>query len=180
MFTKNWYKLIAANCFGGESAKSWDIITFAGTTSTSTTTGWNKVDIAWQSGSGYPYLRRIVLNTSGKSQGGVVIGSGRMQPTLNDYKLESIILSDSLTASSTLTRIKNNGYVTQTALITITNGGTSDVTIGEIGLLMNTSTSTADSACVLLERTVLDTPVTIPAGGVGQVTYTVQFNYPTT
>ena len=32
---------------------------------------------------------------------------------------------------------------------------------------------------IWVERTVLETPVTIPAGGVGQVTYTIRMNYPT-
>lgn len=29
-----------------------------------------------------------------------------------------------------------------------------------------------------INRTVFDTPVTIAAGGVGQVTYTIRMNYP--
>jgi hypothetical protein len=180
MFTKNWYKLIAANCFGEDSAKSWGVVTFTGATSTNTTGAWANMDMGISSGSKYPALNRVALTTSTKQQGGVAIGSGRTPATLNDYKLESMILNSSLSASTVVNKTKEDGRVTLTSLITITNGDTSDITIGEVGAFMNTSISSADSACVLLERTVLDTPVTIPAGGVGQVTYTVQFNYPTT
>ena len=69
--------------------------------------------------------------------------------------------------------------LTITALYTITNTGSSAFTIGELGLIAATYTNVSTNSKCLVERTVLDTPVTIPAGGIGQVEYTITFNYPT-
>lgn len=59
--------------------------------------------------------------------------------------------------------------------MTITNNNETDITIGEVGIVYQTGSSYS----VLFERTVLESPITIPAGGVGQVTYTIRMNYPT-
>lgn len=61
-----------------------------------------------------------------------------------------------------------------------TTTGDSAISIGEIGLIASSSNSytTADYKA-LYERTVLDTPVTIEAGGVGIVNYSIKLQYPT-
>lgn len=58
------------------------------------------------------------------------------------------------------------------------NTSSADVTIREIGYYACYDGNTKNSR-VLLDRTLLDTPVTIPAGSIGQVVYTITFNYPT-
>ena len=66
------------------------------------------------------------------------------------------------------------------AVYTITNNNAEEITIREVALhvLFYRTTSGSTNGCVI-DRTVLDTPVTIPAGGVGQVEYTITFNLPT-
>lgn len=63
-----------------------------------------------------------------------------------------------------------------TVKYTITNESTVNFDIKCISVFC-TPDSTAAHVC-LIERTLLDTPVTIPVGGVGQVTYTICFTYP--
>ena len=65
-------------------------------------------------------------------------------------------------------------YHEGSAVLTITNNNATDITIGEVGIVYQGSNTAA-----LLERTVLDSPITIPAGGVSQITYTIRMNYPT-
>jgi hypothetical protein len=71
-----------------------------------------------------------------------------------------------------------NGATT-TVVYTITNTGTDAFTIGEIGVIgyMNTKHNSKTRYYIeyfLWDRTVLETPVTIEPGGVGQVTYTLR------
>ena len=70
-----------------------------------------------------------------------------------------------------------------TATYTITNNGSEAVTIAEVAIMARILTdangSNAAATLQLWERTVLDYPVTIPAGGIGQVTYTVRMDWPT-
>lgn len=74
--------------------------------------------------------------------------------------------------------VDDNG-ITMPWIYTITNSSATDITIAEVGLwgYINYAASSMENA--LLERTVLDEPVTIPAGGIGMVTYSIRYNYPT-
>ena len=105
--------------------------------------------------------------------GGVVFGDGDTPATAEDYKLAGNIITG-ITANANLTRSINNGVAQIVAIYTIT--ASSEVTIKEIAAF---TTSGSSSSYYIVDRTVLDTPVTIPAGGVGQVVYTITFNYPT-
>ena len=123
------------------------------------------------------------LRNSLSAGGGVILGTGTTPPTLDDYMLSGDLIT-TFTSSSTI-NITNNPELNEaflTTIFTITNSGTDAFTIGEIGLIGNiksNNTGTSVSDMSLLERTVLDSPVTIEASGVGQVTYTIRFNYPT-
>ena len=101
----------------------------------------------------------------------VVLGDGDAAPTLDDCKLSGNVLS-TITYNADVTRENEDGGATITALYTITNTGTEDITIKELGMIYT-------NGPVMYERTVLDSPVTIPVGGIGQVTYTIRLNYPT-
>jgi hypothetical protein len=108
---------------------------------------------------------------------GIVLGSGTAPATINDYCLESRITAD-LVCSSVVTSDDNNDKV---IIITATNSGDSNITIGEIGYHGSApvSAQSSSSTAVLLERTVLDAPITITPGGVGQVAYKIKMSYPT-
>ena len=115
---------------------------------------------------------------------GVVFGDGNTPPTLSDFCLDGNIVSR-LAVSATRTAICTDEGVETSVLYTITNNNTKAVTIGEVGYVGYASyykdgSSSSSSACnLLIERTALDTPLTIEPGGVGQLTYTIKFNYPT-
>lgn len=119
---------------------------------------------------------------------GVIFGTGTTPPAADDYTLSGEIICG-LTTSNTMvsyTSKSDDEAQVLTSLFTITNTTGEDFTIGEVGLLVNTycydSTHPSNFGYrgFLVERTVLDTPVTIPAGGVGQVTYTIRMDYTTT
>lgn len=116
---------------------------------------------------------------------GQVFGTGTTPPTVDDY-----CVSGSEITNLTFTKTVTYGAGTVTCTYVITNGNSDPVTIGEVALFTpgsftlyynysSGSNKTTFYKTVMLERTVLDTPVTIPAGGIGQVTYTIRMNYPT-
>lgn len=130
-----------------------------------------------------------ILSTSGtysettKFNYCTLFGSGTTPPTMDDYKLEGTVATNctcSHTIESTISEDGSEG--TMTVTYTITNNNDAEITIGEIGIFLEMYWLTGYSTCTnypyLVERTVLESPITIPAGGVGQVTYTIRMNYP--
>lgn len=111
------------------------------------------------------------------SRGYILLGTGTTAPTADDYCLESQITEnlscDSVSVSRTTT--------TKTYTATFSNSGTSDMTVTEIGYALRmcyyirSSSNTYTYDNFLMDRTVLDTPVTIPAGESRTVTYTLSF-----
>ena len=107
----------------------------------------------------------------------VEFGIGTTPATVNDYKLESEITTGiSVAYPSSVTTEQTDSYI----LWTVTFGVTAsvEVTISEIGLKSRAVIGDGGSTNnVLVDRTVLDAPVTIPAGQSKQITYTIRFNY---
>ena len=125
--------------------------------------------------SGYDYkvdLSEINTSYNMSNRGGVIFGDGNTPVTAEDYKIAGNIITG-ITTSAALARSFNDGLAQIVATYTIT--ASSEVTIKEIAAFA----SSGYNGMYMLDRTVLDTPVTIPAGGVGQVVYTITFNYPT-
>ena len=108
----------------------------------------------------------------------VIFGDGSTPPTANDYKFAGSVISNLKFLSSPLDLTDQNDVITQKRIFTITNNNANAITISEVGITCNIFQYTQD-ARFIVERTVLDTPVTIPAGGIGQVVYTITFNLPT-
>ena len=178
MFVSNYYKIMAMN-FSGANLSN-------GTTQSGTTSGIYKTSSYWGDvfdikNTGYG-LRFELMTSITSSLAGVAFGTGTTPVTFNDYKLSGNYISG-LTASISKSSGSDEDGAWKTALYTITNSNDYDVTIGEVGSFIvccsSTSTQSSSRYSALVERTVLSSPVTIPAGGVGQVTYTLRFNYPT-
>lgn len=111
------------------------------------------------------------LNNSTKdsiSFAGVVFGNGDAQPTIDDYQLSGEHFKNfSSSYAHSYDANTNEGTITYT----LVNNNDSDFTIREVGVF-------ATSSVVLMIREVLDSPVTIPAGGIGQVTLTIKVAIP--
>lgn len=118
---------------------------------------------------------------------GVAFGDGNTAPTAEDVRLAGNHLT-ALTASNVSKEISYTADGEDrliTVVYTINNNTGADITIGEIGLfsaaIAYTSSSQSNSNRyyfpVLLERTALETPITIPADGVGKVTYTIRSSW---
>lgn len=122
---------------------------------------------------------------SSRSTIGVCFGNGTAPVTMNDYNMSGDLFT-TYTASHSHTITYDETGVTNTIIYTLTNTSSEDFTISEIGLfgytyIKNSSSSAYYNHSILVERTLLETPVTIPGNnGVGQITYTFRYDYPTT
>lgn len=101
------------------------------------------------------------------SSSGVWLGSGSTPATVDDYKLELAITEG---ASVSIARIYENPVK---LVILVTNTSDAPMTIAEVGW-----SSLLGGGYALADRTVLDTPVTIPAGGIGKIEYAIKINLP--
>ncbi len=174
MFTRNYYKMLAAKiAYDGTlyNAKTWN--------NTDYTVGYNNGMAFCEDNTSAAYANIRLLQTSISSNGGVILGTGDTVSTLDDYKLSGDLIT-TFTYSSSITKTADENGITIQALYTITNTGDSAFTIKEIGMICNPSSTYQQTQYkVLLERTVLDNPVTIEASGIGQVTYTIRLDFPT-
>lgn len=164
MFVNNWYKALATSfCKTGNTLKD---ITGASFNLYSSFTP------CFGGSGGNCYMADTYKD---KKYWGVVFGTGNTPPTVNDYKISGTEFTAFTANSSVSNQFTTNGLVT-TATFTLTNTGTSEVTIKEVALYGGSYKSSTSYTKFLIDRTLLDSPVTIPAGGIGQVIYTIRVN----
>ena len=172
MVTKNFYKMLAAMM---TTLQDFTATSFDGSTVTMNEYNW-ETRFEWNT-----LLSK--LQTSANSSNGVVLGDGDTPPTFEDYTLAGNLISNFVFTASTSTLKTDDSGATIRALYTITNNNSKEITIKELCLIVNATQFSSGSGLnaknkIVLDRTVLDTPVTIPAGGIGQVEYTITLNYP--
>lgn len=111
---------------------------------------------------------------------GVRIGKGVTPPTQDDYTIENQITSGiTVTTPSSLSAGFEDGCIVMSCTYGLTNTGTTAVSISEICLFgyFNT-TNTSNQKLCMVDRTVLESPITIKPDESKQVTYSIRFNYP--
>lgn len=121
------------------------------------------------------YIKNLQTTFSGN--GGVVLGTGTAAPTVEDHALAGELVTGYTYMSSVSNEVHDDGQ-SITASYTITNDNDHPITIGEVGVIASFTKNSSAAEKALLERTVLDQPVTIAAGGVGQLTYTIRWYEP--
>ena len=106
---------------------------------------------------------------------GVAFGTSTTPATVSDYRLESILDNTkiSVASPSEVSYSRLDAHEEYSVTFGITNITSNAITIAEVGIVAKIN----DFYYALVDRTVLDTPVTIPAGQSKQITYTIRFNY---
>lgn len=128
---------------------------------------------AFNGNPGYYMIQPQSKKAIGSTAPGVYFGDGDAAPTEDDIALAGNYFTTFSCATSSLKVGDDNGFTVQVTY-TLTNTGSSSFTIREIGLVIPMRKSSSGSMYTFVDRTVLDTPVTIEPGGVGQVTYTIR------
>ena len=128
-------------------------------------------------------LPLAVMTTWGKvvTSSGVSFGTGTTQATVEDYCLESILGDTQISASppSQVSFSRGDSFDEYSVSFGVTNTTDEAITISEVGLTAAPyyTGSNDTSFYALVDRTVLDTPVTIPAHETKHIAYTIRFNY---
>ena len=121
-------------------------------------------------------LKRSINSNDDKA--GVLFGAGTTPATVQDYKLDAPITTGlSIIFPNSLTYAKGASFEDVAVTYGVTNTSSSEITISEIGLVASIYVSGNLYNSILVDRTVLNAPVTIPAGESKQITYTIRFNY---
>lgn len=122
-------------------------------------------------------MKKILTSLSGS---GVVLGTGSTPPTMDDITISGDLITRFAYSAGPIISYGEDGAEC-TVIYAVTNTGTDAFTVSEIALLYQvyTSNSGGNGGAFMIDRTVLDEPVTIPAGGIGKVTYTIRMNFPT-
>lgn len=114
-----------------------------------------------------------------ESDYGVYFGSGATPPTREDFKLENPITSG-LTITNPSSLVwggDGNGNYSIAADFVLRNTTDAEIVVREVGFVSAIVKShDADFYPFLMERTVLETPVTIPAGEARLIEYKFTFN----
>lgn len=133
--------------------------------------------------SDYPYGNIAVVNafnnigknaTNSLGKVFIKVGTGNTEATANDYCLD-VEESTNLTCDSVSKAFTN--ALTKTFTATFSNSSSSDITITEMGLFgifpRQMENSYVWGSPVMLDRTVLSSPITIPAGQSKAITYEI-------
>lgn len=123
---------------------------------------------------GYSFKASTSYNSDG-----IWVGTGNTPSTENDYFLESPVTSGctGTTAKQSIYDATTNSIINR-MIVTITNNTDSDLIISEIGktCVFDTASTKGGSVNygrkgVLIDRTILDSPITIPSGESGVIHY---------
>lgn len=179
MITKNYRKILSAfgAIFDGyRYAKDLGLIDFAGNVSSQTSKAVTPSAFFFtnQTTNGFATMKRVTSSWR-SPETGIILGSGTTPATENDYCLENALIDQNIPVSTQVTCVITVDSVTST--ITVTNNNNTTISIGEIGVwtTIDNNGGTLAGRC-LLERTVLDAPVVIPAGSIGVIDYTISAN----
>lgn len=112
---------------------------------------------------------------------GVYFGTDSTPATENDYTLGAPITSGlSITNPTNYARSEDAaaGTVTYSVIFTVTNTSGEDINIYEIGWVTDhTQGNNSNTFYMLLDRTVLDEPINLPAGATKFITYELTFRW---
>lgn len=116
------------------------------------------------------------------SLSGIVVGSGTIAPSPEDYKMDSLISPDDITITPNIVfPFRDGKHIGICGKYTMTNNTETDIVVSEIGLYTRPTgykTTGSDTTTryiwdCLVERTLLDEPITVSAGGTAQIYYVV-------
>lgn len=183
MVTNNYYKLVAylaKNSGKYAAGKNQGLVDFTGNVSQKDSRGMSPQECFFTTNDQYGYSRLCFVSKEWNYyNSGIILGSGTTPATADDYCLENSLIDQNISSyTTTVTNIETaNGTKT---VILIQNVGSSSITIGEIGVWtpLDMNGGTPAGRC-LLDRTVLSSPITIEAGGIGQIEYTISSSSPT-
>lgn len=125
---------------------------------------------------------RQCIQTGSDHCGGVVVGTGTAKPTLEDYKMSAIIPTEDVTITPEMVFPFIDAHKTGImGVYTLQNNTDAEIAVSEVGLYAHPGGYRVDDWASetlywyssLFERTLLNEPITLPAGASAQLVYVV-------
>lgn len=127
----------------------------------------------------FPSTRTQAVTTSATGAG-ISVGTGSNPTQESDYNLDEPLTSGiNLTLTGTTTGVTSDGHPYITYKVTITNTGSETIRVREIGykqtlkVCPKPKSASVSDVVFLLDRTLLQTPIELPAGDAGVISYTI-------
>lgn len=117
------------------------------------------------------------VSTSTNDKNVVAFGTGSTPPSVDDYWLSGDLITGISIVAQGITRANTEGGVGFTNKLTVENTGSDTIVINEMAIIARCyyNASSYDGPA-MVDRTVLDTPLTLAPGEQGTIDYT--FNLP--
>lgn len=120
-------------------------------------------------------------NSVNNRYAGFCIGSGNTLPTENDYFLENQITTNfSMSIVDVRRGLDSNEKMYMEVNLVVVNTGSTNLVVREIGVVSNSiqtvasaSATAAGNTDILIDRTILDTPITIEPTMAGAIIYRI-------
>ena len=125
--------------------------------------------------------------TGSNASYGVALGTGTTPATEDDYQMENMITSLTTSATPTVTGVYNpsTGVYRWSVDYSLSNNTANDIVVSEVGRFCRgySATNLGDSvsagvgnrASYLIDHTVLDIPITVPANGAALLRYSFEY-----
>lgn len=176
----NAYRLLCSLRNNGTVGNTFPVKTikdYTGTSYNTTNSGSTNTAVYF---SGGVYQRVNIGEETGSGYIGIYIGTGDTAPTPDDYTLESPLTSSSVSRTSTSANAsaildENNNVIGVRRMVTYQNITSDNIVVKEIGTFFNCSYSSSTTKLFLIERTVLDEPVTLEPNGTITVAFDVTY-----
>ena len=169
MLTKNFYVVLANSFFSPKESTVFKDI--------NGDTYPHSAPIAEQSN--LPFSNMYQWKTNANNSG-VVFSTDITSPSADDYKIESVLSTDSISVSSpsAITIVKTDTNIRYSATFTVHNITVENVTITKLGCICNAYVQNLSKwAYFLGDECLLDTPVIIAPDDVANITYEICVNY---
>lgn len=173
MILNNFRKILFGGIFGSTAQASniptfglIELVTVNGSTATISNNAYNSSSSFGQTVCSILNAFNQIANSESVGSSTIKVGTGTTAPTADDYNLEDE--ATGVTCDSVSVGLSGN--LTKIYTGTFANSTSSDVNITELGLFLKNNYYS-----FMLDRTILSTPITIPAGQSKSITYEIAF-----
>lgn len=122
---------------------------------------------------------KTALSSNILTDSGICFGDGDTPPTEDDYTLSGSHLTGLVSIDTKSESSIDGEDVVFTMHYTLENKGTTAVTVKEVAWVSGHRITMNNNGYFMLDRTLLDSPVTIEPGSVAKITYTRSLTIPT-
>ena len=121
----------------------------------------------------FDFYKHTNIAANSKSKAGLVFGTGNTPPTIDDYWLSGDLITGTTIVARNTNSHASEGKNIIEYVITVGNSNADTIVINEFGLVGSLYVGYNQGTICMLDRVVLDAPLTLASGEQGVITYTI-------